>query len=83
MRGATGNSKRSKGSQKKFPAVISKKLVPVKLAQIYNLANKYVGEGKPDAPVYWAERGRVEIIPIADIKKFYWYTTTIELGGSD
>ena len=43
----------------------------MKLAQMYRLADKYVGEGKPDAPVYWAERGRVEIMPIADLKNIF------------
>ena len=49
--------------------MIQRKLILVKRAQMFRLVKKYIGEGKPEAPVYWGNVGGTEIMTIGDLKK--------------
>ena len=49
-------------------------LVPVKQSQLHRLTIKYVGEGKPEAPLFWSGlgSGRPEIMLISDLKRKFF-----------
>ena len=50
--------------------MIKQQMVPVKLTMMYSYVNKYVGEGKPEAPMYWPSGSKgQEIMSLGELKK--------------
>ena len=48
--------------------------MPVKRAQMYKHVEKYVGDGKPEAPMHWPKgAGAPEILSVEELKKQYFF----------
>lgn len=53
--------------------MINRQLVPVKRSMMFRYASKYVGEGKPEAPMHWpCGSGGIEIMSLGELKRQFF-----------